>query len=502
MVFKKWEAAHGGGRGVSTAREDCRDTCGDDRGGQGVCGMGTGTVRKPAPGRQNTLEYMKIGCINVRGWGLGKCEDVCCELNSWNMDLVGVTETHLRENVRWDNGTYEVFFKGRKKQATQGGGVAMVTWREECLEVEELDVGAHEMSEDIMAVKVEYTEVSGIRECVIVVLCYMTTQGVRAARENEIKYGIVKRIVRENMNGRVIVMGDMNGRIRLLDEPVNENGERLNEFVYEMNLENLNVTIAEGCVTWSARGQKFAIDYVLVNERARVNVNKMWIDEDGEFDIATDHTMIVIEWRRNGRTRVGRNKRNGGAWKIRYADWVGFQNELVSTEWLEVDDVNKMNEQLIEGVRSAAYKKIGCISKQGWRGKNRNKWWNEQLSKSKRKKKQINRRCKKLKKRCNEGEQYEGEYQEAWAEYLEQKRKFKCLIRQSMVEYERREIEKIREKNQEGGREWYRFLGGAGNVAQDNGVDRLRINGKYVNYEQQIVNKIKRFWKEIGGMNE
>ena len=34
---------------------------------------------------------------------------------------------------------------------------------------------------------------------------------------------------------------------------------------------------------------------------------------------------------------------------------------MVSTEWLEVDDVNKMNEQLIEGVRSAAYKKIGCV---------------------------------------------------------------------------------------------------------------------------------------------
>ena len=65
-----------------------------------------------------------------------------------------------------------------------------------------------------------------------------------------------------------------------------------------------------------------------------------------------------------------------------------------------------------------------------------------------------------------------------------------------MVEYKRREIGKMREKNQE----WYRFLRG-GNVAQDNGVDRLRINGKYVNDEQQIVNEIKRFGEEIGGMN-
>ena len=84
--------------------------------------------------------------------------------------------------------------------------------------------------------------------------------------------------------------------------------------------------------------------------------------------------MMVIELRRNGRARVRRNKRNRRAWKIRDADWDGFQNELVATEWLEMDDVNKMNEQMLERVRSAAYKKIGCVSKPGWREKNKNKW--------------------------------------------------------------------------------------------------------------------------------
>ena len=49
-----------------------------------------------------------------------------------------------------------------------------------------------------------------------------------------------------------------------------------------------------------------------------------------------------------------------------------------------MDDVNKMNEQMLGGARSAAYKKIGCVSKQGWQGKNKSIWWNEQLSKSKR----------------------------------------------------------------------------------------------------------------------
>ena len=48
----------------------------------------------------------------------------------------------------------------------------MVIRREAYLEVEELDVGPHEMNEDSMAVKVEYpTDVNGVRKGVVVRLC-------------------------------------------------------------------------------------------------------------------------------------------------------------------------------------------------------------------------------------------------------------------------------------------------------------------------------------------
>ena len=59
----------------------------------------------------------------------------------------------------------------------------------------------------------------------------------------------------------------------------------LGEFASEMDLENLNETLAEGHVTWSARNQESAIDYVLVNGRMREIVSRMWIDEEGAIDI-------------------------------------------------------------------------------------------------------------------------------------------------------------------------------------------------------------------------
>lgn len=55
----------------------------------------------------------------------------------------------------------------------------------------------------------------------------------------------------------------------VLSERMNRIGELLNEFVDEMNLENMNVRLTEGRVTWSARDQEFIIDYVLVNGRMR-----------------------------------------------------------------------------------------------------------------------------------------------------------------------------------------------------------------------------------------
>jgi hypothetical protein len=47
----------------------------------------------------------------------------------------------------------------------------------------------------------------------------------------------------------IIIMGDMNGYVGILGEPVNKDEELLNEFVFKNELENLNVTMAEEKVT-------------------------------------------------------------------------------------------------------------------------------------------------------------------------------------------------------------------------------------------------------------
>ena len=48
-------------------------------------------------------------------------------------------------------------------------------------------------------------------------------------------------------------------------------------------------------MTWGAREQESAIDYVLVNGRMHEMVSHMWIDEDGMVDNVSDHNMLVVE---------------------------------------------------------------------------------------------------------------------------------------------------------------------------------------------------------------
>ena len=140
------------------------------------------------------------------------------------------------------------------------------------------------MSDDVLAVRVEHIGQQGRRERMIMIVMYMTVESERDGRENSMKYEILKKIVREHAGGRVMVM-----------VMVNRNGKMLVVFTDEMNLENLNETLAEGRVTWRARNQDSAIDFMLVNGKMLESVTRIWINEDRMIDILLDHNMLLVD---------------------------------------------------------------------------------------------------------------------------------------------------------------------------------------------------------------
>lgn len=148
----------------------------------------------------------------------------------------------------------------------------------------------------------------------------MTVESERAARENRMKYEMIRKVLVEHTPEKLMVMGNVNVHIRILGERMNQNSEMVNEFVYDMTLENLNETLAEGRITWRAREQESAIDCVLVNGKIRESVLRMWIDEDGIIDAVFDHNMLVVECMFNGK---GKEKVRKSNWKWRLTTRVG-----------------------------------------------------------------------------------------------------------------------------------------------------------------------------------
>ena len=123
---------------------------------------------------------------------------------------------------------------------------------------------ASEVGEDIGVYRV--SDVEGVNEDMIVVVCYMTVEGVNAG-ENKTKYEILGELMMLFSNDRVMILGDMNGHTGILDEAINNNGNLLMEFAENYDLEILNHTISQGRVTWKERLSESAIDYVIVNHR-------------------------------------------------------------------------------------------------------------------------------------------------------------------------------------------------------------------------------------------
>ena len=369
--------------------------------------------------------------MNVQGINVGKIDDIMHECSEWGLDVVCLTETQLIESVEIDDADHAYHFigKGRSKQLRKGGGVA-VMWRKDAkIECEVLDVGNCEMSEDILAMKLECLGNKSKKEAVFVCVCYVTVEGVLGKEENQKKYELLRNFMDKYGHERIIIMGDMNAHIGVLGESQNNNGDLLREACESMSLEILNETIAEGRVTWNGRECKSAIDYVLTNESARKNIIDMRIDEEGEFDSNSDHNLMQVRYKCGIYDERHKKGKKRPKWKLKDANWDIFREGMNEVMIMDDDNAEQINENIVNAVKSVAR---GCIgqSKGVVRCKRRNVWWSQEIKEERKMRKRLNKECRKLRKRRESGEVVSDEvYNDAWNSYKVQQKKVKSMIK-------------------------------------------------------------------------
>lgn len=144
------------------------------------------------------------------------------EIWEWDFDVMKVTETQLRKKMEVSSGEYKLLGKGRSKNPRKVREVGLLIRQNRGLTFKELDVGNCEASENSLAVRIKYRGESRIDNFILVV-CYMTVEGRGGRTENEGKCERIGRIITENRQEQVAIMGDISGHIGILED-VNKNG--------------------------------------------------------------------------------------------------------------------------------------------------------------------------------------------------------------------------------------------------------------------------------------
>ena len=452
--------------------------------------------RRERKGKDKSI--LQVGCVNVRGWNLGKFNGLSEECREWDIDIIGLTETSLRGDLMTEDENFKLIGKGRERIGKKGGGVGIMVRKNRNIDVEQIEIQGNEWTEDIFVAKCE-VKVGRSRDIYIIIICYMTVQGMDADRENRRKYEILGRLVNKFKDERILLMGDMNAHTGILGEPTNTNGRKLLDFAEEFNLEILNHTIAKGKVTWYSKEYQSAIDYILVNGWGRAKVLNMWIDEDGVIDVDSDHNLMIIDCYlpKDKETKQLKQKVSQGKkrWKLKGVTWENFEVDLQVLDCLYYD-VNQLNNSITTEINKSANEHIKKTNKVGKETKKN--WFNQEIKVAIDKRQEKNRECRKIRKDINRGVRVEeGMYSAAWSSFLELKRRVHYLVREAMSKEEKFIIDRIREKGEEEGKDWYRFL--KGDIKGMDNIDEIIVDGKVLSDRKDIKIEVEKFWKHLSG---
>ena len=360
-------------------------------------------------------------------------------------------------------------------------------------------MGTSEEQEDIIAVRVENDNWK--EKDMWLIICYMGVEKGRIEREdNERRYNIMSRIIRE-CREEVIVMGDMNGHIGLLGEKINNNGELLLDFCEENELEILNFTRVEWKPTWRGNdGKKSAIDYVLANGKIQNRIKRLWVDEEEEVEIRSDHNMMIVEIQSKRdailESKEG-NKVTGEKWNRRKARWDTFREDLKELED-SGEGGEEMEGRLKREIEKSAERNIGKVRMGGKR--KRKPWWNEEIKNQRKRRKELNKHRKMLKRQYDRGEDIDIRTMDDAKEVYEiQRRTTRDVIAKAVGAWEREEMARIKQIHGEQSKEWYRWL--KGENYEEVRVEKMVIMEKHY-VGRDIQTGIEAYWKGLVGLRE
>lgn len=345
--------------------------------------------------RSGIATYLKVGTWNVRGI-CHKENELENELKRMKIDIAAITETKKKGKGSKELNEYIMFYNGVELHKRAAAGVALLIHKSWKNKIHSYTCINERMI--ILRVKIE-------RGYLTVLSIYAPEEG-RDAETNKFYNLLQNTVDKINKNDYLILTGDFNARVGNTaikgilgtnGEPtLNSNGRRLIDFSAFNGLKITNTFFKHKDnhkYTWSERGTRTIIDYVLVNAKTAALVEDTRVYRGA--DISSDHFLVLskIKILRRWITTKKSEKIFKETFKVNLLteDSVKFLYQRRINQYLEQypvsNNINLEWESLKTIIIKAASEAIG---KRNRRYKNRGlRIWNDEIAEHIRKKKEA-----------------------------------------------------------------------------------------------------------------
>lgn len=243
--------------------------------------------------RHGISEELKLGVWNVRGI-CHKEEELQKELKQADIDIAIIPETKKKLKGSVELEDYIMLYSGVPQNKRASAGIAILLKKKWKTKIQNYEF----INERLM--KLRYKTPRGP---MTIIGCYAPEEG-RLEDTNEFYDQLQTILDKTNKNDYIIIAGDLNARIGNIPigkiigtngEPtININGNILRNFALYNTLKITNTFFRHKDIhkyTWSARGSRTIIDYVIVNEKVSKLVEDTRVYRG--YDVGTDHFLLI-----------------------------------------------------------------------------------------------------------------------------------------------------------------------------------------------------------------
>ena len=309
------------------------------------------------------------------------------ELSKKGINIATITETKKKTKGTKDMNKYTMIYSGVEQECRAKCGVAILIDRKWKNKLESYTY----INERIVTARFRVE-----RGHMTVIAVYAPEEGKK--EETKQFYNVLQSTIEKYVKSdQLIISGDLNARVGKIPIPnvvgmfgesvINENGEELRQFATFNQLKIANTFFRKRDIhkyTWSSRGLRSLIDYVIVNNKLSATIQDVSVHRGS--DIYSDHFLVVSKIKimaRWKKSNVKHTRENEDVYKVYLLQEESIRKLYESrlTKYIvEIpteEDVNKEWEKIIYTIKKAANEVIG--KKRKIRNRKGLRIWNSEI---------------------------------------------------------------------------------------------------------------------------